>query len=100
MQHTIENEFLTVTVESKGAELMSVVDKDTGRRVTVGLEGFAYTLIWSAPGNPNLHFVCIEPWHSLPDTETFGGDWNEKPCAAALAAGESWSTDLNMTFER
>ena len=30
MQHTIENEFLTVTVESKGAELVSVVDKATG----------------------------------------------------------------------
>jgi len=44
--------------------------------------------------------VCIEPWHSLPDTETFGGDWNEKPCAAALAAGESWNTTLEMTFDR
>ena len=30
MQHTIENEFLTVTVESKGAELVSMVDKATG----------------------------------------------------------------------
>lgn len=30
MRHTIENEFLTVTVETKGAELVSVVDKATG----------------------------------------------------------------------
>ena len=82
------------------AKTLSVVEKDTGRRITVGLEGFPYTLIWSAVGNPELHFVCIEPWHSLPDTETATGNWNDKPCAAALAAGESWSTDLNMTFER
>lgn len=30
MRHTIENEFLTVTVDTKGAELVSVVDKATG----------------------------------------------------------------------
>ena len=71
------------------AKTLSVVEKDTGRRITVGLEGFPYTLIWSAVGNPELHFVCIEPWHSLPDTETATGSWNDKPCAAALAAGGS-----------
>lgn len=32
MRHTIENEFLTVTVETKGAELVSVVDKATAPR--------------------------------------------------------------------
>ncbi len=82
------------------AKTLSLVEKDTGRSITVGLEGYPYTLIWSAPGNPELHFLCIEPWHSLPDTETASGDWNEKPCAAALAPGESWHTDLDMTFAR
>ncbi len=82
------------------AKTLSVVEKDTGRRIDVDLEGFPYTLIWSAVGNPQLHFVCIEPWHSLPDTVTASGDWNEKPCAAALAPGEVWRTCLKMTFQR
>lgn len=82
------------------AKTLSVVEKDSGRRITVDLEGFPYTLIWSAVGNPKLHFVCIEPWHSLPDTVHASGDWDEKPCAASLAPGEQWSTQLNITFDR
>ena len=82
------------------AKTLSLVEKDTGRRVTVGLEGSPYTLIWSMPGNPTLKFLCIEPWHSLPDPANATGDWNDKPCAAALAPGEGWHTDLDMTFDR
>lgn len=82
------------------AKELSIVEKDSGRRVTVKIEGYPYTLLWSAPGNPTLHFLCIEPWHSLPDAETADGDWNHKPCAAELAPGQSWKTDLDMTFQR
>lgn len=82
------------------AKTLSLVEKDTGRQVTVKIEGYPYTLLWSAPGNPNLHFVCIEPWLSLPDTETADGEWNHKPCAKELAPGQSWKTDLDITFAR
>lgn len=82
------------------AKTLCVVEKDTGRRISFGIEGYPYTLIWSMPGDPGLHFLCVEPWHSLPDGVNAGGEWAEKPCAAALAAGERWSTDLAMTFLR
>lgn len=90
----------SICMSKLNAKTLSIVEKDTGRKITVGVEGYPYTLIWSAPGNPELHFVCIEPWHSLPDTAQTEGHWNEKNCAAVLAQGESWHTDLDMTFER
>lgn len=90
----------SVCMSALSAKTLSVVEKDTGRAVTVNVEGYPYVLIWSMPGDPALRFICIEPWHSLPDRVDATGDWNEKPCAAALAPGESWHTDLDMTFSR
>ena len=78
---------------------IDLVEKDTGRRISFHIEGYPYVLIWSMPTRP-LHFVCVEPWHSLPDRVDATGDWADKAPAARLAAGESFSTDLAMTFVR
>ena len=78
---------------------VSVIEKDTGRSVICDVSDFPYTLIWSAPKKP-LHFICIEPWHSLPGEEDGPIDWEQRPCAAILKKGESWSTTLSTTFVR
>ena len=56
-------------------------------------------LIWSKPEKP-YRFVCIEPWHSLPGEENGPLTWEDRPCAAALHPGKTWSTTLCTTFER
>ena len=77
---------------------LGLYEKDTGRGVVCDISGFPYTLIWSKPGMPR--FICIEPWHSLPGYEFGGISWAEKPAAARLDPGESWSTTLKMSFVR
>ena len=78
---------------------VALVEKDTGRSVCCNVEGYPYVLIWSQASKP-LRFVCIEPWHSLPGEEDGPLAWDERPCAASLAQGESWSTTLSTTFTR
>lgn len=80
------------------AKTFSLVEAQTGRCVTVGIEGFPYVLMWSAKGP--IRYVCIEPWHGLPDTRTASGVWEEKPDTIHLAPGACWDTDLAMTFAR
>lgn len=87
----------SICMKNLTAGTLSLVEKGTGRRVTLGIQGFPYVLIWSAV-TPTLRYVCIEPWHSLPDAADAPGDWAAKPCAAQLAPGESWQTSLPMTF--
>ena len=82
------------------AKTLCLVEKDTDRRLSSGIEGYPYTLIWRAVGDPTLRFLCVEPWCSLQDRADASGNWEEKPCAAALAPGEHWSTDLAITFQR
>ena len=77
---------------------LGVYEKGTGRAVVCDIEEFPYTLIWSKPGMPK--FICIEPWQSLPSPEGSSSDWNEKPAAAILNPGESWSTTLSTSFVR
>lgn len=78
---------------------LGLYEKDTGRAVVCDIQGFPYTLLWSAPGG-DPRFVCIEPWHSLPSPERGATEWTEKPAAAILAPGETWSTTLRTTFQR
>ena len=80
------------------SETLGVYEKGTGRGVVCDISAFPYTLIWSKPGMPK--FVCIEPWHSIPSAENGDHKWEHKAAAATIAAGESWSTTLSMTFKR
>ena len=78
---------------------IGICEKDTGRNITCRVEGYPYSLIWSAPAKP-VRFVCIEPWHSLPAAATDPQDWEQRAAAACLAPGESWQTTLSTTFDR
>lgn len=77
---------------------LGVYEKDSGRGVVCSIREFPYTLIWSKPGKPQ--FICIEPWNSLPSPEEGGCDWTDKPAAAILQPGETWSTTLSTAFVR
>ena len=80
------------------SQTLGLYEKDTGRAVICDIADFPYTLIWSKPGG--VKFVCIEPWHSLPSPENGTTDYLQKPAAAILAPGETWSTTLTTRFQR
>ena len=78
---------------------VGIYEKDTGRRIVCDVQGYPYSLIWSAPAKP-VRFVCIEPWQSLPGAETDPQEWTERAAAACLAPGQRWATTLSTTFDR
>ena len=80
------------------SDTLGLYEKDTGRAVVCSIKAFPYCLLWSKPGKPQ--FVCIEPWNSLPSPADGGICWEEKPAAAILNPGESWSTTLSTAFVR
>lgn len=80
------------------SQTLGLYEKGTGRGVVCNIGDFPYTLLWSKPGMPK--FICIEPWHSLPSSENGSTNWDEKPAAAILLPGESWSCTLSTSFVR
>ena len=80
------------------SQTLGLYEKGTGRGVVCNIGDFPYTLLWSKPGMPR--FICIEPWHSMPSSENGSTNWDEKPAAAILLPGESWSCTLSTSFVR
>lgn len=74
---------------------VSLVEKKTGNAVKVGIEGFPYVVFWSM--QDKIDFVCIEPWHGLPDSCDTDGRFDEKPGIIKLAGGESF--ECRQTIE-
>ena len=58
---------------------LGIYEKDTGKGIVCNVQGYPYTLIWSAPAKP-VRFVCIEPWHSLPGAQTDTQEWSQRRC--------------------
>lgn len=67
-----------------------------GRTVRVAFADFPYLLIWTML--PAGRFVCIEPWHNLPDA--VAGDRNiaARPGMMALVPGEARTLWHRVTF--
>ena len=80
------------------SQTLGIYEVGTGRGVVCNISEFPYCLIWSKPGMPK--FVCIEPWQSLPSPDNGDTSWENKPAAAILNPGESWSTTLSTSFVR
>ena len=79
---------------------LSIVEKETGRRVSVGIEGYPYVLMWSAKGPVRYvrhRAVARLAGRAHGQRQHLG---REKPDTVRLAPGESWSTGLAMTFAR
>lgn len=75
---------------------LTLCSADGGRRVQVGIEGYPYTLLWGPPAQPR--FVCIEPWHTLPDGPAPYGEFANKPGLVHLKPGGWYETTLHMRF--
>ena len=63
--------------------------KAPGPALRLGMEGFPYVLLWSKPGP--MRFVCVEPWHGLPDDQNGDHDLFHRPAVRVLAPGEEFS---------
>lgn len=71
------------------SEHVSIVEKDTGKAIRVGIKGFPYTVFWSTPDD--VKFVCIEPWQGLPDMHDTDGDFKKKPGIIRLPSSQTFT---------
>lgn len=94
--HLFDNDSICFT--DLTADTMSLKEKGTGRRITIGISGYPYVLIWSKK-TPKIKFVCIEPWRTVNDMEDSDCDWAHKPCAAELEPGQEYSTEIKITVD-
>jgi galactose mutarotase-like enzyme len=52
--------------------------------------------LWMRPGGD---FLCIEPWHGLPEPENFDGEFTVKPGIELIPPGTSMDVGLSITVK-
>ena len=63
--------------------------------IKIQTKGFPYCMIWqNTSGTPQ--FICIEPWHGLPDAINTDHIWNNKTGLVELAAGNEFICTQNI----
>ena len=73
-------------------------NKKTGSIIKIQTKGFPYVMIWqNTAGDPQ--FVCIEPWHGLPDAENTDHLWQNKAGMNDLPAGKEFSCEQDIWVE-
>ena len=102
-----ETGFVPVTEEGYGnghlftnndSNWVGLKNKKTGSIIKIQTAGFPYVMIWqNTAGTPQ--FVCIEPWHGLPDAENTDHLWQNKVGMNDLAAGKEFISEQNITVE-
>ncbi len=87
----------SLNFSSFNAKTISLCEKNSTNRIEVSIENFPYLLIWSAL-TPKIKFVCIEPWHTLPDFKNAVSEWSKKENLLKLAPGNTFDSQIEMSF--
>lgn len=80
-----------------GSDWVGLKNKKTGSILKIGTKGFPYVMIWQNMGSPR--FICIEPWHGIPDTENTDHIWENKLGLIDLAPNASFESVQNIVIE-
>lgn len=73
-------------------------NKKDNSLVKISTDGFKYCMLWqNTSGEPN--FVCIEPWHGLPEHDKSDHQWDTLPGMNTLEPGESFTSSQNISVE-
>lgn len=83
---------------NNNSDWIALTNKKTGSKSVIQTKGFKYIMLWQ---NTSGHgqFICIEPWHGLPDAVDTDHVWVNKPEMIFLKPGESFECEQDVWKE-
>ncbi|WP_054750664.1 aldose 1-epimerase family protein [Lacticaseibacillus thailandensis] len=85
LSHELLDDGLLI-INAPDATSATLASKDGSYKVTLSLADFPYLTLWS-PEHKHAPFVCVEPFHGLPDVSGQPTDWYQKPGNTTVAPG-------------
>jgi galactose mutarotase-like enzyme len=71
----------------------TIANSRNSHAITVATDGVPYLGIWSKPGAP---FLCVEPWHGIPDMSDTSGNLVDKEGILSLEPGAAFTTGYRI----
>ncbi len=88
----------TIVLADLPVRKAALVSRKNGTRVTVEFDDFPYLGIWTAQKGVQTHYICIEPWSTLPDGNFMGRKLTDKQGICLLQPDETKTLTYTMTF--
>lgn len=88
----------TIVLENVPGSVATLASAANGYEVTVEFPDFPYFGIWTAAGQADARYLCLEPWSALPDACFSPRELAEKPGVRTLGPGERATLTYRMTF--
>lgn len=86
-----------IIINAPEATSATLAANDGSYRVTINLADFPYLTLWS-PEHKNAPFVCVEPFHGLPDVAGVPTDWYQKAGNTTVAPGGTSAFGYDLTL--
>lgn len=88
----------TIVLENVPGSVATLASAANGYETKVEFPDFPYFGIWTAAGQADARYLCLEPWSALPDACFSPRELAEKPGVRVLAPGERATLTYRMTF--
>ena len=85
----------SIVIKNTDLNKVTLVHKNSSKRITVDFDGFSYFLLWTIPEEK---YICLEPWHGMCDFEGSDFEISKKGAIITLKDGEKFETVHTITF--
>ncbi len=76
---------------------VKLVHRTSGKGLRLDFPKLEVLAVWTMP-KAHAKYVCLEPWHGIPDTVDASGRFEDKSFATLLKPGETWEASFVVTL--
>ena len=97
LKHAWFDEKDTLVLTHLRSRSVKLLNRKSKRGLRMDFPKMEVLAVWSRPG-ARADYVCLEPWHGMPDTADATGRFEDKPFVTILQPGESWQGHFEVTL--
>ena len=97
LNHAIFDQRDALVLTTLKSRSVKLVHRDTGKGIRFDFPKMEVLAVWTKPG-AGADYLCLEPWHGMPDTADATGNFEDKPFVTLLAPGQSWQGSFTATL--
>ncbi len=97
LKHELFDERDAIILTSLKSRSVKLINRKSGKGILFEFPKMEVLGIWSMP-KAKADYLCLEPWHGMPDTLDCSGNFEDKPFVTLLKPGKSWQGSYTVNI--